>query len=92
MLSLDSVKQAKKEVKKEFKNQLEQELGEKASDVPKQEAKVIPAELIEKFNELARQMGMKGLQVPVSEENPIESFLQRLIDLSPALANSKRYC
>tara|TARA_R110000744_G_scaffold182002_1_gene301201 strand:+ start:641 stop:1765 length:1125 start_codon:yes stop_codon:yes gene_type:complete len=77
MLSLDSVKQAKKEVKKEFKNQLEQELGEKAADVPKQEAKVIPAELIEKFNELARQMGMKGLQVPVSEEDPIESFLQR---------------
>lgn len=65
------IKQAKKEVKRELSIAM-------TRPVEIKEAKVdVTPELLEKFNELAKQMGMKGLEAPVSEPSKIGSFLKR---------------
>jgi hypothetical protein len=71
--SEEVIKKAKKEVKKEYSNLLKQ----------KEVIKIVPpkieitAEMLAKFNELAKQMGMKGLEAPISEEDNLSSILQR---------------
>jgi len=71
--SFGAIKKAKKEVRKEFSNLLKQE-----APVEVKEAKIeVTPELLAKFNELAIQMGMKGIQAPIAKEDKLESILQR---------------
>lgn len=72
--SYNAINRAKKEVKKEYKNLMK----EQSLPLEIKEAKInVTHELLEKFNELAKQMGMKGIQAPVAEEDKITSILQR---------------
>ena len=71
--SFSDIKKAKKEVKKEVRN-----LKEQSIPIEIKEAKIeTTPEMLEKFNELAKMMGLKGLQAPISEEDPLESILKR---------------
>lgn len=72
-LDLDAIKLAKKEVKREFKNLLKKETP---VEIVSPKIEVTP-EMLAQFNELAKQMGMKGIQAPVSEEDGLESILKR---------------
>ena len=72
-LDLDAIKLAKKEVKREFKNLLKKETP---VEIVPPKIEVTP-EMLAQFNELAKQMGMKGIQAPVSEEDGLESILKR---------------
>lgn len=75
-LDLNAIKVAKKEVKKEFKNLLNEEVEEKEIKIVEPKINVTP-ELLEKFNEIAKQLGLKGLEAPISEEDKVDSILQR---------------
>lgn len=67
---LTAIKKAKKEVKKEFRNLITPET------IDIKPVKVIDPDLLVQFNELAKRMGMK-IQAPISEEDPLDSILQR---------------
>ena len=70
--SFKLIKEAKKQLRKEV-------LLSSVKPVKEiREAKIeVTPELLEKFNELAKQMGMKGLEAPVSSPDPLKSILQR---------------
>ena len=67
---IDAIKKAKKEVKKEFQN---------LNNPPVVEIKTpeVSPEFLAQFNEMAKKLGMTGFQAPVSEEDELESILQR---------------
>ena len=67
---ISEIKLAKKEVKKEYKNL--------STPLVIKEAKIdVTPELLYKFNELAKQMGMKGIQSPISSVDPLTEVLKR---------------
>ena len=74
--SFATIKKAKKEVRKEFRNLLRED----TTIETKKPIEVTP-ELIAKFNELAVQMGMKALDVPIAKEDRLQSVLQRKREL-----------
>lgn len=74
--NFDAIRLAKKQVKQEFRNQVKSR--EELTDVSSKEPKFdVTPELLAQFNELAKKMGMKGLQAPVSQEDELQSILKR---------------
>ena len=70
--SFKLIKEAKKQLRKEVL------LSSVKPVVEIKEPKIqVTPEMLEKFNELAVQMGMKGLEAPVSSPDPLKSILQR---------------
>ena len=70
IFDIEAIKKAKKEVQKEFNNI-------KKPKKVKQEVPQVSPEFLAQFNEMAKKLGMKGFQAPVSEEDDVESILQR---------------
>jgi uncharacterized protein (UPF0305 family) len=71
--SFSDIRRAKKEVKRELKN-----LNKKNSSKIVKEAKIeATPEMLAKFNELAKMMGLEGLDSPEEEKDGLDSLLKR---------------
>lgn len=74
----ETIKKAKKEVKKEFKRTQEPVKESKRKEILFNPNQIeLGEELILKFNEIAKKLGMMGLEIPKSDEDTMLSFIQR---------------